>query len=113
MDYGSDYNRYNYNSDPTDVEENPTQLRKKAIQEPDVFETIVPKVVSEESKSVTPPSVAAKAAVPRITTSSTSMFDELIGNSISTNKGAFKAVRHHSNRVEHNQTEHRGILLLE
>ena len=88
MDYGSDYNRYNYASDPTDAEENPTQLRKKVAQEPDVFETIIPKAVDTESKSVTPPSVAAKAAVPRITTSSTSIFDELIGNSISANKGA-------------------------
>jgi hypothetical protein len=98
MDYGSDYNRYNYASDGTDEdadeeeEVNPTQLRKKSIQEPDVFETILSKAV-EENKSATRPSVKAEPAVPRITTSSTSMFDELIGNSISANRGAYKCLQ--------------------
>ena len=94
MDYGSDYNRYNYISDPTDSneEENPTQLRKRLKQEPDVFETIVPKEVDVKSNSVTPPSVVAEPAVPssRITTSSSSMFDQLIGNSLAANTGLRK-----------------------
>lgn len=89
MDYGSDYNRDSYASDPTDADMNPTQQRKMKVQEPDIFET-VQKLEDTEKKGVSPPS--ADAPVPRITTASSSMFDQLIGNSITANAGVSKSI---------------------